>query len=312
MILICILILIFMSSIILNYFIDKIQEGLETRINSKEGNNDNQSKAEESKTEESNTEESKAEDQKTQEPKTPESNIKKEESVKEYNPLDDKLASYETADITNKLQQDSKDKKIQDKAKELQQIDQSNSLKREIYELIDEYKQLKNENLDKLANLSEKLKSTGRKFKSLKKQAENIGNASEMNEDMKKHYSIQRMGDPSISDSTIEYPTGINCQSYFTKDKVIIIPEPPKNKTEEEPVVEIEEYKRIFPSNKDLTNEEIEEQNKLIIKNDFQSVLNDWNKNIKNEYNQYLLTVKTSTDLIFSILNANIINKKLQ
>lgn len=306
MILICILILIFMSSIILNYFIDRIQEGLETGINSKEGNNDKQSK-----TEESNAEESKAEDQKTQEPKSPESNIKKEESVKEYNPLDDKLASYETADITNKLQQDSKDKKIQDKAKELEQIDQSNSLKREIYELIDEYKQLKNENLDKLANLSEKLKSTGRKFKSLKKQAENTGNASEMNEDMKKHYSIQRMGDPSISDSTIEYPTGINCQSYFTKDRVIIIPEPPKKETEE-PVVEIEEYKRTFPSNKDLTNEEIEQQNKLIIKNDFQSVLNDWNKNIKNEYNQYLLQIQTSTDLIFSILNANIINKKLQ
>jgi len=168
------------------------------------------------------------------------------------------------------------------------------------------------ENLDKLANLSEKLKSTGRKFKSLKKQAENIGNASEMNEDMKKHYSIQRMGDPSISDSTIEYPTGINCESYFTKDKVIIIPEPPKNETEEEPVVEIEQYKRTFPSNKDLTNEEIEKQNKLIIKNDFQSVLNEWNKNIKNEYNQYLLQIQTSTDLIFSTLNANIINKKLQ
>ena len=312
MILICILILIFMSSIILNYFVDRIQEGLETGINSKEGNNNKQSKAEESKTEESKTEESKTEESTAEESKSQEQNIKKEESVKDYNPLDDKLASYETDDITKKIQEDSKDEETQDKAKELEQIDKNNSLKREIYELIDEYKQLKNENLDKLANLSEKLKSTGKKFKSLKKQAENIGNASEMNEDMKKHYSIQRMGDPSISDSTIEYPTGINCQSYFTKDKVIIIPEPPKNETEEEPVVEIEQYKRTFPSNKDLTNEEIEQQNKLIIKNDFQSVLNEWNKNIKNEYNQYLLQIQTSTDLIFSTLNANIINKKLQ
>ena len=110
MILICILILIVMSSIILNYFIDRIQEGLETGINSKQGNNNKQSTAEESKTEESKAEESKAQDQKTRESKTPESNIKKEESFKEYNPLDDKLASYETADIRNKLQQDSKDK----------------------------------------------------------------------------------------------------------------------------------------------------------------------------------------------------------
>ena len=100
--------------------------------------------------------------------------------------------------------------------------------------------------------------------------------------------------------------------SYFTKDRVIIIPEPPKKETQEEPVVETEEYERTFPSNKDLTKEEIEEQNKLIIKNDFQSVLNDWNKNIKTEYNQYLLQIQTSTDLIFSTLNANIINKKLQ
>ena len=147
-----------------------------------------------------------------------------------------------------------------------------------------------------------------KKYKSLKQRVEADKNANEMNDDMKKHESVRRQGLPTASDSEIKSPKGVNCSKYFSGENVNIILD------NENIIIPLKQKSKInnVDTTDGLNQEQIKEKNKLIIKNDFKPELDDWNDNLKNDYEDKLNKLRINSAYFIPTNSlSTIIHKKM-
>ena len=191
---------------------------------------------------------------------------------------------------------------------------ENNTIKDEIYSLIEEFKTLRRENLDKLTELPHKIVKQYKKYEGLKKKVESDNKANKTNEHMGTHYSVRRMKQPISSNLQIEPPKGINCWKYYNGKNLSFILDDNTN-------VDTEDFSKLVNQKKKennihtttgLNEEQIKEKNKLIIKNDFQPELDNWHQNLKNDYENKSYIILIFVNVLAKSINfSNKIYKKL-
>ena len=293
MIIICFFVTIFMGSIILNYFLDKFyifKEGFKEGLMGSSSQNSLTTDT---------TEVSDTSDSTKEEPEPP-----KAENEPDPNPKND--TSEDTTEDATK-----DDETIKTNREE--QVDtitnkQNETIKDEIYNLIEEFKTLRKENLDKLSDLPYKFGQQTKKYKRLKKKVESDNKASKTNENMETHYSVIRMKKPISSDLQLQPPQGVDCWKYFNGENVNVVLD---NESVKRPVKK-KSLKNI-DTTVGLNKEQIKEKNKLIIENDFKPEIDYWNDNLKNKYENKDNNFNNSTVfLTISTLLSNVIHRKIR
>ena len=191
---------------------------------------------------------------------------------------------------------------------------ENNTIKDEIYSLIEEFKTLRRENLDKLSNLPNKIGKQYEKYEGLKEKVESDNKANKTNEHMGTHYSVMRIKKPISSNLQIEPPKGVNRSKYYNGKNLSFILDDNTNVDTEDfsKLVNQKKNENNIDTNTGLNQEQIKEKNKLIIKNDFQPELDNWYRNLKNDYeNKYIILISYVKILAESINFSNKIYKKL-